>query len=185
MTIYKVIPGETGSDDPVGFFDKYVDYDAPYPAWDLLLTVAERDNYPIVGSGVVSSKKPLQLELKPGYYIIAPTTKKQYGPKFDPWWVVWGPSSNPSMTRWEAFKTFWGGEKITQIHRFRAVKSYDRDQWCRLMHVNKTESFNYRPFRNLKFQDWEKVPPSWDEKIAQWAEKKAEQLYTTLKSFFT
>jgi hypothetical protein len=147
--------------------------------------VAERDNYPVMWQGTISSAKPAELQLAPGYYIVAPTTPKDWGPKFSNWWVVWGDPADANGSTWEAFKDFWNGEKITQIHRFRSVKGYRRRDWTRIMHVDKSEGFNYRPFYYWKFQDWENVPPSWDEKIAQWAEEKAEALWTTFKNIFT
>lgn len=185
VRIFKVISGETGGANPIVFFDKYVSYDSPYPAWDLLLTVAERDNYPLVAMGSVSKDQPFKVDLPPGYYIIAPDKDHNYN-SISKWWVVWGPLDNVKMSRWEAFKTFWDkDEKLTDIHRFRYSRWYDTTQWCRLMHVDKDESFNYKPVRYMKFQDYEKPPKSWDEKIAQWAEEKAEAMFGILKEMFT
>jgi hypothetical protein len=183
--LYKVIPGETGGSDPVDFFDRYVDYDAPYPAWDLLAEVAERDNYPLVASGTVSKDKPVQLDLPVGYYVLLPEDMKRWGPKFSDWWVVWGDPSHPKASTWKAFKDFWGGEKITTIHRFRYVEGYYRGDWCRLLHVDRNEGFTWKPWRYWKGQDWENVPPSWDEQIAQWTEELAEKLWGKVKAIFT
>lgn len=176
--------------DDVHIFDDYLlrELEQPSPQYwiyaDYVTKILKR---PPIWVGKVSRSKPITLSLPKGYYVLGtPDADERLGEDygFSEWWVS-DLVSNGST--WKAWKDFWRrGAKVTAFYRFRHHRKVEGALWYRLLNVDKArEGFTYKPRYEWKYQDFGQVPKSWSDKIAAWAEKQAENMWSMFKDMFS